>query len=622
MDMSRRVPRGGPGSEWPSEPSEPDDGQGYGDQGAQRNGYGYDGNGRGASGQDQQQYGQYGGPGYGASAGYGQPQSHGGQGGNGYGQQGHPQQGHPQPGYGPPGHQPGPGQGQGFDNQPTQSFNYQGGGPTYQGNGDPGGYNGYRGNGDSRGYDNPRGYNGDPRGYNGDPRGYNGDPRGNNGEPRGYDGDPRGYQDGRVQGNMRRYEDQQRYGDQRYQGPGQGPGGPAFAGQPSQDAPPPRKVRFRRTRSFFRRRSVRIVSAVVALFLVWVMFSVGQAAFKNNGQGVAANLAEWARDHYLGPVVTFGEWLSYNPPPKGGKPSFSLAVPSGEAVTPSKAPKGKAKNAFVPDIPATLKSLAPSPIVGEGQWRAVEKVKGEPALLTTFLRDATYTSQVNGVASIDQRLVKFSLRPGTEDPGPGNWGVSNYIPTGQRTGLLATFNGGFKLDSAGGGFYLNGIYHGSLVKGTASIVYYKNGMIKIGEWGRDLKMTSSVEGVRQNLKLLVDHGKVATEANSNVMSNWGATLGGGYYVWRSGIGITKDGRVVYVYGPALNAQDLGELLQRAGAVEGMQMDINPAWMKFDYYQAKGKPSDPTPVPLLPTQQPTPYSYYTPSTRDFTAVYAR
>ena len=74
--------------------------------------------------------------------------------------------------------------------------------------------------------------------------------------------------------------------------------------------------------------------------------------------------------------------------------------------------------------------------------------------------------------------------------------------------------------------------------------------------------------------------------------------------------------------PALNAQDLGELLQRAGAVEGMQMDINPAWMKFDYYQAKGKPSDPTPVPLLPTQQPSPYSYYTPSTRDFTAVYAR
>jgi hypothetical protein len=425
---------------------------------------------------------------------------------------------------------------------------------------------------------------------------------------------------------MRRYEDTQRFDGQRYQAPGQGPGGPALPGQqPGQGEPPARKrwFRFRRTRKAFRLRSVRIASALVGLFLVFVMFSAGQAAFQDNGQGLSANLAEWARDHYLGPVVTFGEWVSYSPPPKGGKPSFSLAVPSGEALSPGKPAKAKAKNAFVPDIPATLKSLAGSPVAGEGQWRVVENVGGNPAILTTFLRDATYTSQVNGIASIDQRLVRFSLRPGTEDPGTSqNWGVPAYIPASQRKGLLATFNGGFKLDSAGGGFYLNGIYHGSLVKGTASIVYYKNGTIKIGEWGRDFSMNSSIEGVRQNLKLLVDRGKVAADASSDVMSNWGATLGGGYYVWRSGIGITKDNRIVYVYGSALNAQDLGLLLQRAGAVEGMQMDINPAWMKFDYYQAKGNPADPTPVPLLPTQQPSPYSYFTPSTRDFTAVYAR
>jgi hypothetical protein len=425
-----------------------------------------------------------------------------------------------------------------------------------------------------------------------------------------------------------RYQDQRptdpRYAGQRYQDQGYdqgyevrhpGPGDPAYG------LPPLRKARFRRTRRLFRHRSVRVVSVVLALCLVWLMFSVGQATLKNNGQSVSANLAEWARDHHLGPIVTFGEWLSYNPPPKGGKPSFSLAVPSGEAVTPVKTAPGK-PTAFVPDIPGTLRSLAGAPIAGEGQWRVVEKVKGEPAILTTFLRDATYPSQVNGIASIDQRLVKFSLRPGTEDPGPAKWGVSNYIPQGQRKGLLATFNGGFKLDSAGGGFYLNGLYHGSLVKGTASIVYYKDGTIKIGQWGRDFTMNSTIVGVRQNLKLLVDRGKVSPNSNSDVMSNWGATLGGGYYVWRSGIGITKDGRFVYVYGPALNAMDLGKLLQRAGAVEGMQMDINPSWMKFDYYQAGSHPSDPTPVKLLPTQQPDAYSYYTPSTRDFTAVYAR
>ena len=76
-------------------------------------------------------------------------------------------------------------------------------------------------------------------------------------------------------------------------------------------------------------------------------------------------------------------------------------------------------------------------------------------------------------------------------------------------------------------------------------------------------------------------------------------------MWRSGLGITKDGRIVFVYGPALNVQDLADLLQRAGAVEGMQLDINPYWMKYDYYSANSHPCDPTPVNLLPNQQTEP-----------------
>lgn len=555
--MSRMVPGGAP----PGWPGEPEPGQGGGEeQGAQGNGYDSRRGKPGAS----QSYGSQNEPQYG----YGHDQ---------YGQYGGPP-------YGPaqgPGGAPGYGQSQSYGDQPggTQSYGGQD-------------YNGYGQQGHA------------PQGYN---------PQGNGGQDRGYDG---------QQTQSYAYQGKGGYpGNGGQGGYGQGTPGYEAPGQRDDQRPPARearKVRLRRARRFFRRRTVRIVSAVLAVFLVWVMFSVGQAAIKNNGQSVAANVAEWARDHYLGPAVTFGEWLIYNPPKAGGKPSFSLAVPKGQQVTPVK----KKTKGFQPDAPGTLKSLAGKPIPGEGQWRVVEKVKGEPAILTTFLRDATYTSYVNGIASIDQRLVRFSLRPGSEDPGPGNWGVPNYIPAGQRTGLLATFNGGFKLDSAGGGFYLNGIYHGSLVTGAASIVYYKNGTIKIGEWGRDFKLNSSIVGVRQNLKLLVDHGKISPNLNQDIETKFGATLGGGYFVWRSGLGITKDGRIVYVYGPELDVQDLADLLKRAGAVEGMQIDINPAWMKFDYYEADGHASDPTPTPLLPTQQPSAYSYYTPSTRDFTAVYAR
>jgi hypothetical protein len=390
-----------------------------------------------------------------------------------------------------------------------------------------------------------------------------------------------------------------------------------------------------RLRRFFQLRTVRVVGVLVLEFFVGVAFSVSQALTASNGGSASSKLAEWARDHYLGPVVTFGEWLTYNPPKVGGNPSFSLAVPSGEAVaapssSPSKLPDSPAPGhktstqKFQPVIPATLASLAGKPLAGEGQWRVLEKVRGEPAVFGTFLRDATYTSYVNGIVSMDQRLVSFQLHPGSEDPGGSDWGPDSqpWIPPGSRAGLLATFNGGFKLDSAQGGFYLNGHTAGTMTPGAASIVYYKNGTIKIGPWDQTLRMTSAVVGVRQNLKLIVDNGHVPASVNQNVESNWGATLGGGYYVWRSGLGITRDGRVIYVYGPALDVQDLAELLQRAGVVEGLQLDINPFWMSYEYYQADGHPSDPAPVALLPTQQQTPYRYYSPYSRDFTAVYAR
>ncbi|HEX3923308.1 MAG TPA: phosphodiester glycosidase family protein, partial [Streptosporangiaceae bacterium] len=93
-------------------------------------------------------------------------------------------------------------------------------------------------------------------------------------------------------------------------------------------------------------------------------------------------------------------------------------------------------------------------------------------------------------------------------------------------------------------------------------------------------------------------------------------------VWRSGIGLTRDGRVIFAYGPALNVRELAELLQRAGAVSAMQLDINPDWMSFMYYQSKGHPSDPAPVNLLPDQSQPANRYYSVSGRDFTAVYAR
>jgi len=401
--------------------------------------------------------------------------------------------------------------------------------------------------------------------------------------------------------------------------PAQPPGGGRHPGRGRRRAQGPRepKARKHRIRRLLRLRTVRVILVLIAVFICWLGFSVGTALAAPGGGTTSTKLAEWARDHYLGPVVTFGEWVSYNPPKVGGKPAFSLAVPKASPV------KYKKTKAFKPIIPNRLSSPAGKPLPGEGQWRVLETVKGEPAIFGTFLRTSSvYSSYVAGIVSMDQRLVTFQLRPGAEDPGPGNWHAESWIPPGTRSGLLATFNGGFKIDSSDGGFYLNGATSGTLTNGVASVVYYRNGTIKIGQWGRDVRMTSDVVGVRQNLKLIVEGGQVPASVNQDVLGSWGATLGGSYYVWRSGLGITKDGRIIFAYGPALDVQELAGLLQRAGAVEALQLDINPEWMSYEYYQADGHPSDPTPVNLLPTQQGTGYRYYSLYSRDFTVVYAK
>ena len=443
-----------------------------------------------------------------------------------------------------------------------------------------------------------------------------GDRPAGSGNPAGYGPDRGGSRAGHGQRGPDDAETQQFAQNAPSRRPGRGEAGPRGPGRPGgPDGPAQRhrhskrgRPRRRLIRRLLSHRSVQAVLVVLIIFLGWVGWSVGQTLTAPGNGSTSTRLAEWARDHYLGPVVTLGEWLTYKAPKVGGKPQFSLTAPTSGSGA---------------GVPATLSSPAGAPLPGEGQWRVLASVNGVPAIYGTYLRpDSVHTSYVVGIASMDQRLLTFQLHPGAEDPGPGNWGYAPWLPPNARSGLLATFNGGFKLDSAGGGFYLNGHSKGALTGDAASLVYYKDGHLAIGAWDRTVSMNSQVLGVRQNLRLIVDHGAVPASVDQDVQTQWGATLGGGYYVWRSGIGITRDGRVIWVYGPALSVRTLAGLLQRAGAVEAMQMDINPAWMSYMYYKPTPSAASPTPVNLLPTQQEPANRYYAVNSRDFTAVFAR
>jgi len=358
----------------------------------------------------------------------------------------------------------------------------------------------------------------------------------------------------------------------------------------------------------------RTVVAAVLIFLLATTWSL-VSALKAPGDDVPTKLAEWARDHYLGIVVTTAEDVQYrlNPPVTGGTPDASVLAAG--AREKAQTTGGATAIALQP----RLLGPAQPALAGEGVFVPSVMTKAGPVIQTTYLRpDGVHTSFLAGVAWMSHTL-RFVLHPGFQDPGTSGMSEPSTIPDAQCPGLVAAFNGGFKLKDAMGGYYDHGHTVGTLVDGAASLVIYKDGHATVGTWGADVSLTSDVAFVRQNLKPLISGGVVASNVDSTVESTWGTTVGASLAVWRSGIGVTATGDLVYVSGDAMPVAALADILRRAGAVTAMQLDINKAWVSYMWFDHKSK--IPTAHKLGDFQRPGD-RYLSPVSRDFLAVYSR
>jgi hypothetical protein len=333
-------------------------------------------------------------------------------------------------------------------------------------------------------------------------------------------------------------------------------------------------------------RLVFVPILVCALVLVFALFG-GWAAPGN--QNLEAKWADWLRSHHAAGLASDIEKVYYeqNAPKKGGTISHLNAVPHARRLNPvaGKSPSTTAiANAFLPP-PAAVPLVVQPGLPGEGHWAPTGPlVDGNAGLyVAQFRADTIYTSEITSAVWIDPKIVHVTLVPGSQEPG-GTWPQPPYVPAASLPHLVGAFNGGFRTQDAHGGFYLDGRTEIPLVPGAASVVIYQDGHIDIGRWDTEVTMTPQVTAVLQNLVMIVDNGQPAPDATYNDASLWGSTLGSKTVVARSGIGVTADGALVYVAGPALTAKSLAESLQRAGAVRAMTLDLNPEWVTFNFYQ--------------------------------------
>jgi len=379
---------------------------------------------------------------------------------------------------------------------------------------------------------------------------------------------------------------------------------------------PTRRARqARRLPAWRRARRVLLLACCICLIPAGVSWVNALSAPRNVGLGVAS--VEWLRQNGGNSLVSEieNQYYTLTAPSKGGAPLRSL--PQVGVAAAGGSGQGAVEAGY---RPANVVPLIHPALPGEGVWKKAAANAGPrpPVLLTSFRSDPEYPQFVAGVAWIDSSRTTLAYVPGLAEPPPplAHRGPAE-VPQGMRRRVVATFNGGFPLETSNAGLIYRGKVVEAMVNGIATVVEYRDGRIDIVKWESGAGAPADVWFAKQNLPPIIDGGKL--NPNLGDGPEWGETVNNAVRVWRSGIGIDAHGNLLYAAANYQTVESLAKVLQRAGAVRALELDINEDWTSFISYRHPGAGS---PSNLLPEMYRPPERYLTPDERDFFAVYLR
>jgi hypothetical protein len=365
------------------------------------------------------------------------------------------------------------------------------------------------------------------------------------------------------------------------------------------------------------RRARRILLLSSVACLVAAAFSYLPAMGRKHNVGLGVTSVEWLRQNGGNSLVSEIEnwYYTLTAPEKGGAPLLSLPQ---VGVTSTR--EGREGRSAARYAPPNVKPLIHPALPGEGVWKKAAARAGPrpPVLLTTFRSDPEYPHFVAGVAWIDSSRTRLTYVPGLAEPPPPlpRRGPAD-VPEAKRHRVVATFNGGFPLETSNAGLIYRGKVVEAMVNGIATVVEYRDGRQDIVRWNQGPGAPRDVWFAKQNLPPIIDEGRLNPHLSDG--SEWGETVNNAVRVWRSGLGIDRHGNLLYAAADYQTVESLAKVLQRAGAVRALELDINEDWTSFISYRHPGavEPSN-----LLPEMLRPPERYLTPDERDFFAVYLR
>jgi hypothetical protein len=294
------------------------------------------------------------------------------------------------------------------------------------------------------------------------------------------------------------------------------------------------------------------------------------------------------------------------------------------AARPSPTPTPPAWSTMKPMHLSAMQPIVSPALDGEGAWNVLEQASSPynylPLSARAFIRpDPAYPYAIVTLLQFDARFSHLHVVSGTQEPGGplGNHGAGIISRKDQQDNtLLAALNGGFKYADGAYGLMTNGVVYVPPQPKAATIAITREGKLLLGSWGVDPQLKSDNKDLvawRQNASLLIDKGVINPLTKDGAA--WGGTILNSEYTWRSGLGITAEGNLVYAAGNALVPETLGKALLAAGAVAGMETDINPFWVRAFLYQ-RDSAGNLTITKLNPQMQGTGYEYLNVDQRDF------
>jgi len=349
------------------------------------------------------------------------------------------------------------------------------------------------------------------------------------------------------------------------------------------------------------------IPLVLLILLSPAIYSYTTTMLQPSSLPLGVRSVEWLRQHHGNWLVDEVEHVYYGwwkKPKKGGPQLTRLPVVLAPVVK-----RRESHTAVPPRVPLVFRHALP----GEGIWHE----SGPGVFVTEFRTELAYPRIVAYLAWFDHTRTSIAWYPGRYEPPNAPIRGPIEVPPGERWRLLATFNGGFIHADGNNGSSIGGLQYEPLQQGLATLLAYRDGRVDIRSWTGGPVAGRTVAFARQSLPLIVDNGKLNPALNDS--SQWGFTLGNAVRVWRTGAGVDRHGNIFYAAADAQTVVTLAQILQRAGAVRAMQLDINPEWPTLITYTHHGG-VDPTKI--VPNYQQPSTRYLVPDDRDFFAVYRR